>query len=122
MEAEAVEWILEEARSGWFTLVTSDYLILELLKNPDHVKRDNTIAMTQYAALPVPAADALRGRALQIEALGFVPFDALHLASAESANCHFLVTTDDRFLKNSRRHQSQLHVTLINPIEVTSLP
>ena len=30
LEAEAVEWILEESRSGRFTIVTSDYLSLEL--------------------------------------------------------------------------------------------
>ena len=122
LEAEAVEWILEEARGGRFTLVTSDYLLLELLRNPDHVKRDNTIAMTQYAALHIPAADALRDRAMRIEELGFTPFDALHIASAESAKCSFLVTTDDRLLKKSQRHQSHLMVSIVSPIEVTTLP
>ena len=33
LEAEAVEWILEQSGSGRFKIVTSDYLILELMRN-----------------------------------------------------------------------------------------
>ena len=49
LEAEAVEWILEESRSGRFTIVTSDYLIQELLRNPKPDHRANPLAMTDYA-------------------------------------------------------------------------
>jgi hypothetical protein len=59
LEADATEWILEESRSGRFTIVTSDYLSLELLRNPDLAKRADTFAMTGYAGLHVALSEAL---------------------------------------------------------------
>jgi hypothetical protein len=50
------------------------------------------------------------------------PFDALHTAAAESAGCNYLVTTDDDLIKKSKRHQSQLMISFLNPIDIISLP
>lgn len=122
LEAEAVEWILEESRSGRFTIVTSDYLSLELLRNPDPVKRADTQAMTAYADTHVIASESVKRRAEEIEALAIKGLDALHIAAAEAAGCVYLVTTDDGLLKKSKRLSSQLMVSLLNPIEIVSLP
>jgi PIN domain len=100
LEAEAVEWILEESRSGRFTIVTSDYLTLELLRNPDGAKRANTLAMIEYAGIHVPVTEAVARRASELESIGFTGFDALHVAAAEAAACHHPVTTDEGLLKN----------------------
>ena len=122
LEAEAVEWILEESRTGRFTIVTSDYLIQELLRNPNPERRTNTTAMTQYAGLHVPALESCAYRASQIENLAITGFDALHIAAAELAKCDYLVTTDDRLLKKCQRHQNTLMVSTLNPIDIVSLP
>ncbi len=122
LEAEAVEWILEASKEGRFTVVTSDYLTLELLRNPDPVKRSNTLAMTAYSELHVPILESVSARASHIESLGITGFDALHVAAAEAAGCDYLVTTDDRLLKKSKRHQDHLMVSLLNPIDIVSLP
>ena len=122
LEAEAVEWILEESRSGRFTIVTSDYLIQELLRNPKPDHRVNTLAMTEYAGLHAPLMESVASRASQIEGLAITGFDALHIAAAEFAGCDYLVTTDDRLLKKSQRHPGQLMVTLLNPIDIILLP
>ncbi len=122
LEAEAVEWILEESRTGRFTIVTSDYLIQELLRNPKPDHSANTLAMTEYAGLHVPLMESVASRASKIESLGVTGFDALHIAAAESAGGDYLVTTDDRLLKKSQRHQSLLMVSLVNPIDIVSLP
>ena len=66
--------------------------------------------------------DSIASRASTIKSLGITGFDALHIAAAESAECDHLVTTDDRLLKKSQRHQSLLMVSLLNPIDITSLP
>jgi predicted nucleic acid-binding protein len=95
LEAEAVEWILEESRTGRFTIVSSGYLIMELLRNPDSAKRADTLAMTTYAGLHVAVAETLACRAEEIETLGITGFDALHTAAAEASGCDYLVTTDD---------------------------
>jgi predicted nucleic acid-binding protein len=121
LEAEAVEWILDESRSGRFTVVTSDYLIQELLRNPNADHRASTLAMTQYAGLHVPVMESVASRASEIEGLAITGFAALHIAAAEIVGCEYLVTTDDRLLKKSQRHQSLLMVTLLNPIDIISL-
>jgi predicted nucleic acid-binding protein len=78
--------------------------------------------MTQYTSLHVPVIESVASRASEIESLAITGFDALHIAAAESAGCEYLVTTDDRLLKKSQRHQSLLMVTLLNPIDIISLP
>ena len=70
LEAEAVEWILEESRTARFTIVTSDYLSLEMIRNPDPAKRADTLAMTGYAGRHVTLSEALARRAEEIEVLG----------------------------------------------------
>lgn len=122
LEAEAVEWILEEAQAGRFTIVTSDYLMQELLQNPKPDQRADTLAMTQYAGLHVPAMESIAISAARIESLSITGFDALHIAAAEAAGCDHLLTTDDRLLKISKRHPSELMVTLLNPLDFISLP
>lgn len=122
LEAESVEWILEESRSGRFTIVTSDYLSMELNRNPDPAKRADTLAMTGYTGLHVALSADLARRAEEIETLGITGFDALHIAAAEAAECDHLVTTDDGLLKKSKRHSNHLKVSVLNPIEIVSLP
>jgi len=122
LEAEAVEWILEQSGAGRFKIVTSDYLFLELMRNPSPDKRSNSLAMTEYASVHVPVSESVAIRAAQVESLGITSFDALHIAAAEAAGCEFLVTTDDGLLKKSQRHPSKFMVTLLNPIDIVSLP
>ena len=122
LEAEAVEWILDESRTSRFTIVTSDYLSLELTRNPDPAKRADSLAMTGYSSVHVTVSESLACRAEELESIGITGFDALHIAAAEAAKCDFLVTTDDKLLKKSKRHQNQLMVNLLNPIDIISLP
>jgi predicted nucleic acid-binding protein len=122
LEAEAVEWILEESRTKRFTIVSSDYLSLELIRNPDPAKRAESLAMTQYAGLHLAASEAVARRAAEVESIGISGFDALHIAAAEAAGCDYLVTTDDGLLKKSRRHSSQIAIEVLNPIDIISLP
>ncbi len=122
LEAEAVEWILEESRASRFTIVTSGYLSLELSRNPDPVKRADTLAMSGYSGLHVTVSESVACRAVKIENIGITGFDALHVAAAEAVRCDYLVTTDDGLLKKSKRHSSQLMVIILNPIDIVSLP
>ncbi len=93
-----------------------------MLRNPDPVKRANTLAMTSYSGIHVPVLESVATRASHIESLGITGFDALHVAAAETAACDYLVTTDDRLLKKSQRHQDHLRGSLLNPIDIISLP
>ncbi|TEB04074.1 hypothetical protein Psch_04203 [Pelotomaculum schinkii] len=48
--------------------------------------------------------------------IGFKPFYALHLASAESVVAEVLLTTDDKFLSKAKRNKNKLRVRVENPV------
>jgi predicted nucleic acid-binding protein len=122
LEAEAVEWILEESRTSRFMIVTSDYLSLELSRNPDPTKRVDSLAMMDYSRCHITVSESIALRAEELESIGITGFDALHIAAAEAAKCDYLVTTDDGLIKKSKRQQRQLMVNILNPIDIISLP
>jgi predicted nucleic acid-binding protein len=62
----------------------------------------------------VEETDVARGE--ELEALGFMDFDALHLACAERGGADVFLTTDDRLRRRAERHQDQLRVRALNPV------
>ena len=52
-----------------------------------------------------------------LEQQGFKAFDALHIASAESAQVDYFCTCDDRVLKKARQ-QIDLAVKILSPLEI----
>jgi predicted nucleic acid-binding protein len=60
--------------------------------------------------------EAERDRGVALEALGFSPTDALHVACAERAKADILLTTDDPFVSKAARYGKQLHIRVANPL------
>jgi hypothetical protein len=48
--------------------------------------------------------------------LGYGTFDALHLATAESAGADALLSTDDRFIKRASRGVANPRIPVKNPV------
>jgi len=63
--------------------------------------------------ISIGTTETLRGK--HLESLGFKPFDALHLACAESGNADLFLTTDDRILRKAASVSSQLRIRVENP-------
>ncbi|MCT7957631.1 hypothetical protein [Laspinema palackyanum] len=59
---------------------------------------------------------AVEERSQQLEGLGFGLFDSFHLACAIATGADIFLSTDDRLLKTARRYESQLKVTISNPV------
>ncbi len=55
-------------------------------------------------------------RAEELHALGFHPFDALHIACAESGGANIFLTADDRLLRLGARHAVHLKIRVANPL------
>jgi predicted nucleic acid-binding protein len=115
-EAEAVEHILRMVREGLATWVGSAVLNIEVSRNPDPDRRRDTEALLSFAIEIVVAKSADADRARRIEELGFSPFDALHLASAERGGADVFLTTDDDLLRCARRSLGLLHIRVENPV------
>jgi len=115
-EAEAVEHIMRMVRAGLATWVSSAVLNIEVSRNPDPDRRHDAEALLSFASEIVVPKRAEADRARYIEELGFSPFDALHLASAERGGADVFLTTDDDLLRRARRSLGLLHVRVENPV------
>jgi len=115
LEAEAVLGLLQLARLGTLTLISSEILVLECNRAPDADRRRKVEALLSVATSKVVAGAVERNRGRDLQALGFGAFDALHIACAESARADVLLTTDDRLRSRTARLQDRLAIQVENP-------
>ncbi|MBI2838041.1 MAG: PIN domain-containing protein [Acidobacteria bacterium] len=117
IESEAVLLILRHLQSGAWHWIGSEVLELELERTPDGERRGRTLALYSSIKQSVRVGEREARRANELQAMGFQAFDALHLACAESAKCHALLTTDDRLLRLAARKARDLRIKVANPLD-----
>lgn len=115
MESEAVLAVLSMVAAGTVKLVGSDSLDLEISANPDAERRARVAALAQCRGHHVAVSAAEAQRARRLEARGFGPYDALHLACAETA-ADVLLTTDDRLVRKASDPSEGVRVRVLNPL------
>lgn len=115
-EAEAVEQVLVGVRRGTVELLSSEALDDEVRRNPLIDRRVEAQTTLSLAATNTKIDEAIALRAQSLIGLGYGPFDALHLAAAESADADVLLTTDDRFLKRTARKLGNPRIPVRNPL------
>ena len=117
LEAEAVIYILDAVRRGEDELVTSDYLLAEILDNPDPLRRADVVALVQPASFHMSQNATIDANAARLSVWNITGYDALHIAAAEAARCDFLLTTDDRLIRRSARAGAAISVKILNPFD-----
>ena len=117
LEAEAVIYLLDAARRGAVTLVSSDYLLAEIHDIPDPVRQSDVLSLLKPAALHVPQHASIENRAQPLSAWSIRGYDALHLAAAEVSQCDYFLTTDDRLIRRCHRAGSAIRVKVLNPFD-----
>ena len=115
-EAEAVEQVLAGVRRGVVELLSSEALEDEVRRNPSHERRIEAQATITLAVTSIVIDEVIALRAQSLVGLGYGPFDALHLAAAESAGADVLLTTDDRMLKRAARKLGNPRIPVRNPL------
>ena len=115
-EAEAVEQILAGVRRGTVELLSSDALDDEVRRNRSTERRVEAQTTLSLAVTSIEIDEAIAVRARSFVGLGYGPFDALHLAAAESAGADVLLTTDDRLLKRTARRLGNPRIPIRNPL------
>jgi len=116
VEAEAVERVLAGIRRGTVQLLTSEALEDEVRRNLSLERRVEAQTTLSLAATSIEIDEAIAFRAQSLVGLGYGPFDALHLAAAESAGADVLLTTDDRLLKRAARKLGNPRIPVRNPL------
>jgi len=115
LETEAIVSILKRCSDNedW-TLVGSDIITLEALKNNDIVKRQKVLSMHSGASEKIKYTDAMKSRAVEFRKSNLKLFDSLHLAAAENANVDVFLSTDNRLIKAAAR--TDIRIRVENPL------
>ncbi len=115
-EAEAVEQVLAGVRRGVVEILSSEALEDEVRRNPSQERRREAQTTLTLAVTSIEIGEVIALRAQGLVGLGYGPFDALHLAAAESAGADVLLTTDDRLLKRTARKLGNPRIPVRNPL------
>lgn len=119
LETEAVLGLLA-AEPETVRFVRSAALWLENEQNPVPMRAARVARWLGDAAPPVPDAVALTARTRELVGLGLGNFDALHVASAESAGADSLATCDDRLLAAVGRCRDSIGTRVVGVVELAA--
>ena len=95
-----------------FELVWSYILDYENSANPYHDRKLSIAKWKAMAMLDIDVSESVVNRAGEIMRKGVKSKDALHVACAIEAKCHYFLTTDKRLLNTSFDE-----INVINPID-----
>jgi predicted nucleic acid-binding protein len=91
--------ILQLVEAKQSELVNSSILEFETQKNPYPARQRWIKSCLNLANLYVPISQEIIQRGKELEYTGVKALDALHAASAETGDCDFFLTCDDRLLR-----------------------
>lgn len=114
IETEAVLALLSEPDRLAF--VASPAHALENRHNPVISRAARVRAWLDAVGRADLDRNQLEPRTEELMAVGFRPFDALHVACAEQSAAEVFVTTDDRLLATARRAGKALRVRVTDPV------
>lgn len=116
LESEAVLTIIEHGQINGWILLTSEVAGMEVSRIYTSDKRQKVQLLFMLLHPIVVVDDSLEKRAIELEKMGFKPFDALHIASAEKGKADIFPTTDDRLIKRALQNRNKLKVEIKNPV------
>jgi len=117
LETEAIVLLLSRLERKEWSWLGSQALEIEIDKTPEAEQQSRLRRFTEFIGLNIEIGEKELERANELQKLGFVGFDAVHLACAESGKADVFLTTDDRILKLAKQLAKKLHVTVENPLE-----
>ena len=116
LEAEAILTILQNCEAKKWSLLSSDALRFEIAKNTDPSKKEQLDAILSLANVHLFSTPDIESQAQAFIKLGFKPYDALHIAFAQTAPADVFLTTDDRLLRNAKKHPHLITIPVENPV------
>jgi predicted nucleic acid-binding protein len=116
LETEAILSIYRKCRVGEWQLISSEVIDLEIAQTKNIKRLEQLRLAISIAQEKCLLTDEIRHRVIELTQLGFKPFDAAHIASAEDGGADAFLTTDDRLFKRANRCSNQLSVKVYNPV------
>ena len=121
LETVAITMIFTLIENGYFSARWSFVLEYENSRNPFPERRAFVRYLAQSCDSTVEPDESIRELARRLlQSHHIRGRDALHLACAELSGCHYLVTCDDRLIRQGERLREKGVLTLrvINPIDL----
>ena len=112
LETEAKLFIQQAILQGMFELVWSYILDYENEANPYQNRKLSIARWREKAILDINASETIVNCAKEIMLKGVKTKDALHIACAIEAKCHYLLTTDKKLLNTTFDK-----IKVLNPID-----
>lgn len=117
LETEAIVLLLSRIERKEWIWLGSQAVEIEIDKTPDAEQRSRLRRVVEFASSIVEVGEKELKRAKELQAAGFIGFDAVHIACAESGKADVFLTTDDRLLKQAKRLAKKLRVAVENPLD-----
>jgi len=117
LETEAIILLLSRLERKEWTWLGSQAVEIEIAKMPDADQQTRLRPVIRFVSLTIGIGEKELIRANELQKLGFVGFDAVHLACAESGKADVFLSTDDRLLKLAKRQAKKLHVKVENSFD-----
>jgi len=112
LETEAKLFVQQAVLHGMFELVWSYILDYENEANPYQNRKSSIAKWREKAILDINASETVVNCAKEIMLKGIKAKDALHIACAIEAKCHYFLTTDKKLL-----HTKFDEIKTVNPID-----
>ena len=117
LETEAIVLLLSRLERKEWTWLGSQALEIEIDKAPDVEQQSRLRRVIEFVSSTVEIGEKELERANELQKLGFVGFDTVHLACAESGKADVFLTTDDRLLKLAKKLAKKLRIKVENPLD-----
>ena len=121
LESNAFIYLLEKIEKGNYSLVVSDALYFENIKNPNNQKKRYIFSYFKLAEENIRIEVVNIVRAKELVKLGFNAMDALHLKLAEKSKADYFITCDDKIVKLYRKHIDSIKIRTLNILEFIAL-
>jgi predicted nucleic acid-binding protein len=116
LESEAVLTILRRGQTEGWIFQRSEVMDMEISKIPDDERKEKVILLSSILQSYIMVDEETEKRAIELEELGFKPFDALHIACGERGRADVLLTTDDELLRKALQNKEILKIRVENPV------
>ena len=114
MECEAILSIIDNCRTSNCIYFSSDVLLDEILEIANNDRREKVMLLYYGASEHISFTETIFLRAKELEQYNIKSFDALHIASAETAQADVFLTTDRKLINAAKRAGTQIPVQ--NPL------
>lgn len=114
MECEAILSIIDYCGSGEWSYFSSDVLLDEILAMVDYEKQEKVLLLYHSAGEHIAFTEGIYMRAKELEKQNIKSYDALHIASAETAMADVFLTTDRKLINAAQR--INLGIPIMNPL------